>query len=444
VTCGARNEGRVRGVVLARAVAAVGWAAVSLAPVYGQEVQEAEPQAPDTTEFKSGFGTVAQAGGQTAVDADLKDDDRKKNSLLGWNLPHAVAPGFYDLKREINDRFGLAIGIDYSFLNQFSSFSITDTQAASGIFRIYGTWRLFGSIFKNSGHLVYRVENRHLIGSGIVPRDLGFDGGSSLSTATFKRFDWGVTSVYWKQMFDRDRYFFTVGKMDPGDFSDVYLMLTAYKAFMGDAYFNNPTVALPQQGFGVVGAAGLTDQLYVAGGLHDANGSPTEIGLDSFFNVGEYYSWFELGWRRAGTGVLDGESIHVNVWRQDARVEAGTDETWGVTFSANPQFRGPIRWSPFFRAGYSEQDGGQLVRFLLAGGVGVFVRVSDFVGLATSWSGPPDSSLRNQVTSEAFYRLQLTENLQVTPVVQFTINPSQTTETDALWVTSVLRMRLSL
>jgi porin len=407
-----------------------------------QEAEEAT--APDSAEFNSGYEKVASAGGATSVGQDLKDDDLKKNPVLNWDWAHIWLDGFYRFKRKLNDKLGLAVGIDYSFLNQFSNFSTTDTQAASGIFRIFGTWRLFGSIFKNSGHLVYRVENRHLIGSGVTPRDLGFDGGSSLSTATFKRFDWGVTSLYWKQMFKGKRYFFTVGKMDPGDFSDVYLMLTAYKAFMGDAYFNNPTVALPQQGFGVVGAASFTDHWYVAGGLHDANGSPTEIGLNSFFEVAEYYSWVELGWRWAGTGVLDGESIHVNVWRQDARVEAGTDETWGVTFSANPQFKGRVRWSPFFRAGYSERDGGQLVRFLLAGGAGVFVRKSDLVGLATSWSGPPDSSLRNQVTTEAFYRLQLTQNFQVTPVVQFTINPSQTTETDALWVTSVLRMRLSL
>lgn len=408
----------------------------------GQDAPEAAVQ--DSAGFKSGYEDIAVAGGATSVGQDLKDDDRKKNPLLDWHVVRTSLGGLYRLKRSLKDRWGLAVGLDYSFLNQFSNFSTTDTQAASGIFRIFGTWRLFGSALNNSGQLVYRVENRHLIGSGIVPRDLGFDGGSSLSTATFKQFDWGVTSLYWKQLFKGERYFFTVGKMDPGDFSDVYLMLTAYKAFMGDAYFNNPTVALPQQGFGVVGVAGFTDHWYVAGGLHDANGSPTEIGLSSFFEVAEYYSWVEVGWRWAGTGVLDGESIHVNLWRQDARVEAGTDETWGVTFSANPQFRGAIRWSPFFRAGYSEQDGGQLVRFLLAGGVGVFVRQSDLLGVATSWSGPPDSSLRNQVTTEAFYRLQLTETLQVTPVVQFTINPSQTTETDALWVTSVLRMRLSL
>ncbi len=72
------------------------------------------------------------------------------------------------------------------------------------------------------------------------------------------------------------------------------------------------------------------------------------------------------------------------------------------------------------------------------------VRRTDFLGIATSLSGPPDSTLRNQVTSEVIYRLQLMENLQVSPNLQFTINPSQTLETDALWVVGVLRVRVSL
>jgi porin len=290
---------------------------------------------------------------------------------------------------------------------------------------------------------VYRIENRHRI-SGVTPRDLGHDGGSSLSTATFKQFGWGVTSLYWKQMFSGGKHGIAAGKMDPGDFSDVFLMLTAYKAFMNEGFFNNPSVSLPNQGFGLTGAASITENIYLSAGLHDANGEPDEFGLDSFFDVGEYYTWIEAGWRAPGSNVMEGRSIHLNVWHQDARREAETDETWGVTFSVNPRFDHAISWSPFLRVGYSQEDGGQRVRFIVAAGAGANVRGSDLVGLATSWSGPPDSSLRNQLTTEAFYRLQLTQNLQVTPALQFTIHPSNTLETDTLWVVSALRMRLSL
>jgi hypothetical protein len=38
---------------------------------------------------------------------------------------------------------------------------------------------------------------------------------------------------------------------------------------------------------------------------------------------------------------MDGEGVHVNLWRQDAREEEGTDETWGVTFFRQ---QGVRRW----------------------------------------------------------------------------------------------------
>ncbi|MCL7960227.1 MAG: carbohydrate porin [marine benthic group bacterium] len=398
---------------------------------------------PADTAFKSGYGDVVSMGGATSVASDLKDDDRRKNPVLDLDVAYRRLDALNDLKRTLYDGLGLAVGMDYNLLNQYSSFSTTETHALSGIFRVFGTWRVFGKWWKSSGNLVYRVENRHLI-SGVTPRDLGHDGGSSLSTATFKEFGWGVTSLYWKQMFSGGNYGFAVGKMDPGDFSDVYPLLTAYKHFMNEGLFNNPSVSLPNQGFGLVGGASITRNWYVSAGWHDANGEPTEIGLNSFFNVGEYYKWIETGWRVSGSDLMEGKSIHVNVWHQDARKDADKDETWGVTLSASPVFESRLQWSPFLRIGYSWQDGGQRVRFIAAGGAGIVLRKSDFAGFAVSWSGPPDSSLRNQLTSEAYYRLQLTHNVQVTPGLQFTINPSRTLETDALWVVSVLRVRMSL
>ncbi len=72
------------------------------------------------------------------------------------------------------------------------------------------------------------------------------------------------------------------------------------------------------------------------------------------------------------------------------------------------------------------------------------VRGSDLVGLGTSWSGPIDKMLRNQVSSEAFCLVQFTESLWATPNIQLTINPSQTLDTDMLWVIAVLRLRVAI
>lgn len=110
--------------------------------------------ASDTVEFKSGYGDVVQLGGATSVGADLRDDDVDKNPLFEINAARTYLAPYYNIKRKLNDKIRLAVGVDYSFLNQFSNFSTTDRQAASGIFRVFGTWRIFGSILGSSGNLV--------------------------------------------------------------------------------------------------------------------------------------------------------------------------------------------------------------------------------------------------------------------------------------------------
>jgi len=95
------------------------------------------------------------------------------------------------------------------------------------------------------------------------------------------------------------------------------------------------------------GGGGLRGSWYVAGGLHDANGSPTEWGFTTFFDVREYYTWIETGWS-PGREIMSGIGVHVNAWHQDARTEAVTPESWGVTASASKEIA--QRWTPFLRA----------------------------------------------------------------------------------------------
>jgi len=65
----------------------------------------------------------------------------------------------------------------------------------------------------------------------------------------------------------------------------------------------------------------------------------------------------------------------------------------------------------------------------------------DTLGIATSWGSPPDKSLRDQITSEIYYRVQVMQNLTFTPDLQVTYQPSLTLGTKWLIVPG-LRMRL--
>jgi porin len=94
----------------------------------------------------------------------------------------------------------------------------------------------------------------------------------------------------------------------------------------------------------------------------------------------------------------------------------------------------------FVRLGYSEGEAPQMRRFI---GAGYSARIlgRDTLGIATSWGSPPDKSLRSQVTSEVFYRLQITQNLTLTPSLQLTYKPSYTEEEDWIYIPG-LRIRM--
>jgi porin len=382
--------------------------------------------------------SVIPTPGETqSVEADLADSDKVKPAIFPIDVVHNRLDGFYWLKERVNDVFGLAFSIDYTLLAQRVSHSDSDTNTgSSSVFRILGTWLRVGDPKGTSGHLVWKTETRNPIWGNPTPRDLGFTTGSALSTANFKSLDWGITDLYWRQKFNGGRHALQVGHMDPGDWADQYPLLNAWTAFMSDAFYNNPTEAIPKRGFGITGQAFYTESLYVAGGVHDANGGDGDLDFDSFWNTREWFSWIELG-RRGSTSVSARHNTHIHYWHQDRREEADTEESRGLAFTYSyVTDEGGVA---FVRAGYSRGDAPQMRRFIGIGG-SYQPNGRDTLGIATSWGSPPEKELRNQVTSEIFYRLQVTQNLTLTPNLQLTFKPSYTLETR--WVAAPgIRMR---
>jgi porin len=403
----------------------------------GSDATEESGEEDSERKTKSGYDDIPTAGGPTTVESDLIADDLLKRPVFRV-LSRTLEP-LYRFKNRVDGLWGIAFGMDYNFLNQYASFSFTEDQATSGNFRFYGTWNLFHSKEKIDGRLVYRIENRHTIGGGITPRDLGFDAGSALSTASFKDFAWGITALYWKQFFAKRKFAFVFGQMDPGDFMDAYPLLSAWTAFMSDAFFNNPAEALPQQGVGFVARLFVSDHFYAAGGVHDALADADGFNVAELFDGEDLFYWVEAGWAPSKKSV-PGDSIHVTYWVQDELEEKGTERSRGLAFSAARQVY--KRYQPFLRIGYSEGDAA-LMRWLWALGLGLQVRDSDLFGIATSYGAPVELDTDPQVTSEVFYRLQFTDHLQITPALQVTHNPSFNDVKDTLYVGSVLRMRLA-
>ena len=413
---------------------------VTIAIVVDAEENAGQPDPATQSEdgSKSDYRQPESIGSASAVGAQLVEDDRVKRPLIRFSFLH---DGFHDFKKRLRATTGVELNIDYNFLNQYASASSTDRRGASGALRFYGRWYPQLAEGRRRGSLVFRIENRHTIASQ-TPKELGFATGSSLSTAGFKEFGWGVTALYWAQSSTNERLAFVAGQMDPGDFEDIHPLLNPWTAFMNDASFNNPTTALPNQGLGVVVRGFVSDHVYLKGGVNDANGDPTKIDFQSFFDVQEYFTWFEVGWAPSSTRELAGESIHLLAWHSDERVDADVPEGWGLAFSASRQVG--EKWIPFLRAGYSEGDAANLSAMISAG-TGLRVRTDDLFGCAITWARPPAGERgSDQFTIESFYRIQMTHEIQLTPGFYWHHRPSYNPTEDAVWVASAIRIRIVL
>lgn len=413
--------------------------------LFAQEIKDSNKHISDTTVVsgsKSGYHELDVKGGARSVNAELKSDDEHKNTLINKNYSDELFGGLYGLKNKLFAKYRLAIGMDYMLLNQLASFSYSDRQASSGIFRFFSSWKWNNSQNGNFGYFIFKLENRHNIGSGVTPRNLGYEAGAALSTASFKDFGWGLTNFYWKQLII-DKYFFVAGIMDPGDWIDLYPLLNPFKNYLNEAFFNNPAMPIPNQGLGLAFSIDIVSGLYAAGGIHDANGQPQYFlfkNFESFFTTSEYFFWAELGWNKSKS-ILEGQTIHLTYWYQDAREETGSEASRGLCFSASRKFG--KRYTSFFRAAISEGNAA-LMHHLLIGGVQIEMYSRDNLGLGVHWGGPVDRSKPNQLGLEAYYSLQITQNLNITPDIQLTINPSFNEEKNVIGIYSTFRIRYAL
>ncbi|NLR89878.1 carbohydrate porin [Flammeovirga agarivorans] len=394
---------------------------------------------------KSGYDRIQMTGGSKSVDADLLNDDMKKDAWVNVKPMDKPLDTYYDFKRYIQLKYNVAIGMDYMFLGQHSSYVKSGSpNAASGIYRFFGTWEPVNTK-DTQGGLIFKIENRHSL-TPTAPRHLGYESGSALSTASFKDMGWGLTNLYWRQSFKNNKYGFVLGIMDPGDFIDLFPLLNPYKCFLSEAFFNNPAMAIPNQGIGgAFLAKDLIKNTYVAGGFHDANGEPTNFISNSFksFAKGEYLYWVELGWN-THTPFLNGENIHVTYWYQDARTDSEgnliSNESQGICFSASTSIH---KTTLFSRLAYSQGDGA-LMRYMVMAGCSYNIVKDDQIGIGVDLGAPVDPEIdESQLGIELYYNMQLTEHVNISPDVQVYINPVYNQEKNAVAIFS-FRLRYAL
>ena len=364
-------------------------------------------------------------GGPDAVSGQLSDDAKEKPSLTGQDLLR----GYRGRKKRLADDTGLAFTLDYTVGLLVPSNTISGENAfTSGAVRFYGTWELVGRGTDNVGKLVWKIENRHGYSGPPVSAaasDIGFAGAilSPLSDAGTR-----LTNLYWKQDLRGGRLEIIGGMLDVTDWVDVYALASPWTGFFNFVFATGAaTMALPDDAsLGLFVNAMITDHWYFVAGFSDANADSTDPlnGFDTFGDH-EFFKTLEIGWTTSKDRFFL-DNTHVTLWHVDDRVAAGIPDGWGVNFSYSRSF--DEKWMPFFRAGYAK-DGGTLLQKSVSAGLGYhFEDGASLLGLGFNWGQPNETtlggSLSDQYTVELFTRMQITENIQITPDIQYIKNPA--------------------
>jgi porin len=392
-----------------------------------------------TGEHKSGYEpNELPIGGPNSVPAQLEDDDLVKRPALRF-LEKALQP-WVAWKKKINEQYGLQLGTDYSVLYQGASESLTgERNAASGIFRIFGKWNLVGRGTENTGALVFNVNHRHKIETDITPQKLGLNVGYLGNTdSLFSNAGLVLVDLHWQQAFNSGQSGVIVGRFDPFNYIDVLGYSSPWKGFQNRTIRLNSSISLQGLSYGIAAGTFIKDQWFVGGTVNDANG--TIDNLEFFEDGSEFFSALEFGWALS-KGNRNLNNIHVTYWHVDEREQKGIPESDGITIGANWLIN--KEWLPFARIGFSDGLGPQMQKTITVG-LGHYISIrTDVIGLAVNWGDPSDEALREQYTTELFYKFQYTQNFAITPSVQWLVDPALNPDEDNIWIFG-LRVRLNL
>ncbi len=382
-------------------------------------------------------------GGPDAVETIMEEDAEEERPIFETGF---LDP-YHEWKKRYAERTGVNYGVDYSSVFLRASESPNKDGASGGMIRFYGSLDAVGRGSANTGAFVWKVEHRHRYGS-LPPSGFEFNLGSvGIIEPPFSNEGTRVTNLYWRQRMNEGRFVWVAGFLDATDYVDVYALASPWTGFTNFAFSTGTTtISLPNDallGFAVAGM--VTNRMYIIGGLGDTNSDPTDPfeGFNTFFDDHEYFKHVEVGWTTSQDRIyLD--NMHFTIWHADERNVALVPDDWGINFSFSHFVND--RWMPFVRAGWAD-EGVALMKKSVSAGIGFQPPWErDLIGVALNWGDPADNfgpGLDDQYTLEAFYRLQLSDELAITPTVQLLRDPALNPNEDTIWLFG-LRARIAL
>jgi porin len=386
-------------------------------------------------------------GGPAGVSREQLDIEDLLDAFRTDNRKLALKP-WYDWKARLQERSGFSFGLNAQMVYAGVSDALGDEDdAAGGVYRLQGEWTLFGRDTGHPGSIIFRIENRSKIGSGIPPASLRGEIGSAATDPVFAysdNFGTDFSVLAWQQLFAEKRAGIAVGLLDFSAYLDAMYYQTLSRGFLNRSFILAPTLAATGVGaLGAVGKGMIGDNFWIGGGFYDANAKSGDPSFDTW-DSGELLKHAELGWT-PGFSRRATDRVQLTWWQKDRLAEKGTPSGSGWLLSWSWKFED--RWVPFVRAGWSDGGGGALAERSISGGFSWRMAFQDWLTVGVGLNKPSEIShgadLGTEKVLEASYLWQLTANASLTPDLQLTLDPATNPEKSTIWIAGI-RLRITL
>lgn len=344
-----------------------------------------------------------------------------------WFEPAADAWARFNEK---NQKYGLSLSFAYTALYQNANRAMSFHNGAAGDLDVLGRWNLNSIDSHWPAAVVFQIENRHKLASH-TPSDLKNSIGSILSTSVyFSEQDTAMSKLYLEVGSDERKFTLRLGKQDPAETYNIFTLADPDNGFLGGGVTDS-AIAFPDRGWGATARFRPNDLAYFTAGFSDANADVSKLDFESL-KKSEFFYAIE-------TGITPGFGIEgaakglysITAWYKDALADSGEPSGHGFALTAEQELPGNHQIVPFLR--YSWNNGSAAVKKQAALGLvfeEAFGRNQDAIGVAAAWAEPTNSSFREEVTAEAFYRFHVTPRFALTLDLQFIHKPARTTAYD--------------
>jgi porin len=335
----------------------------------------------------------------------------------------------------------LKFGATYTFLNQYATTTPDRVRhdQLSGRLDFTGAWSVYHhettagsiSLLIRSGTNIGISQQFNLsdrLGSGLYLNCL--QGGGPQEPIT-------VNILYWRQDFLEKRLSFYFGKIHPNEYVTLSMFNNDERTqFLNGTSDGNDAVASD----GTYAGGGAVEfqasqHVFVHAVAVDTEGSQ-QGNIETLVDR-KYAEGVEAGWT---SGSLGGKYrlYRAGVWRDDTR-DRGSGHGGGFEFD-HELFDG---WTPFGRFAFGTRTGTAIKDEYELGLAQVhpFRRRGDMFGASFAYSEPNAPAKHHESVFESFYRLRLTQSLELGPDLEVSIHPTYATRA---YTTTLLGARMRM